>query len=287
MSELWNKVQPIKIPSTQFTLTGYSRASKNTSFYIPEMKIMLDCGIENEYIPDHIFVTHCHADHSKNIPLNLVQLGNIKNKENTKKINFYVPQQMQNITREFIHVYYVMSKNNPNHKVHNKYNLIGVTENTRMPLIIRNKKYIIDIIKCFHTVPCVGYGFIEVRTKLKDEYKDLTREDIIKLKKTGVDIQQEIEVPLFCYLGDTDERVFVNNVVDKYPVIIIECTFIHPDQLENAKNKKHIHINNIENILMTHTDKMFILYHFSDRYEREEIIEFFNKKNYKNVIIWI
>ena len=86
MSDLWKKVLPIKIPNTQLTLMGYSVAARNTAFYIPEMKIMLDCGIENEYIPDHIFITHCHADHSKNIPLNIVQLSNIKSKEIVKRL---------------------------------------------------------------------------------------------------------------------------------------------------------------------------------------------------------
>lgn len=286
MSEIWKKINPIKIPNTQFTLTGYSIAARNTSFYIPEMKIMLDCGVENEYIPDHIFITHCHGDHSKNIPLNIVQLSNHKSKE-TKKINYYVPKLMELFTRDYIHSFYVMSKNNPNHKAHNKYNLIGVQDNTRINVNIRNKKYIVEIIKCFHTVPCVGYGFIELRTKLKDEYKNLQKEEIINLKKSGTEIQQEVEFPIFCYLGDSNEYVFENVMLNKYPVIMTECTFIHPDQLENAKQKRHIHIDKLEPILNKYNDKIFILYHFSDRYEKIEIEEFFKIKKYNNVILWI
>jgi len=286
MNDIWKKIPSIKIPFTSLSLTGYSRAARNTAFYIPEMKVMLDCGIENEYIPDHIFITHCHADHSKNIPMNIVQLSNTKSKEK-KKVNYYVPNAMTDLTKDFIHSFYVMSKNNLKHKAHSKYNLIGVNDNSRIEILIRNKKFIIEIIKCDHTVPCVGYGFIELRTKLKEEYLNLSKEEIINIKKSGKEIQNIVEFPLFCYLGDSTEKVFSNDLLKKYPVIMTECTFLYPDQKENARHKKHIHIDNLDPILNNFSEKTFILYHFSNRYEREEIINFFKQRNYKNIIIWI
>jgi ribonuclease Z len=282
----WKQVSPITIPNSQLKLTGYSWAAKNTSFYIPELKIMLDCGVENDYIPNHIFISHCHADHSKNIPLNIIQLNNSKCKEK-RKINYYVPEVMVDCVINYIDSFFIMSKNNPNHKAHQTYNIIGVKDNSRIELLIRNKKFIVEVVKCFHTVPCVGYGFIEVRQRLKDEFKNLQREQIIELKKSGVEIQKEVEIPLFCYLGDSNERVFSNDLLKKYSVIMSECTFLYPDQINDAKHKKHIHFDNLKNIIEANMDKTFILYHFSDRFEKEEIVNFFNQKHYNNVILWV
>lgn len=271
------------LPNTSYTLTGHSIASRNTCFYIPETKIMLDCGLDTEYIPEHVYISHCHSDHAKSLPLSLVQLGLIKS---SKKVNIYVVDRMKEYVRNYIDAFYAMSKNNPKHNAHTKYNLIGVHEDTRIEVKIRNIKYIVEVIKCYHTVPCVGYGFIEVRKRLKEEYKGKSQEELTILRKSGTDIQEEVEVPEFCYLGDTTEQVFENPVLKKYKTIMVECTFLTDDMLEKAKHKKHMHIRNLEPIFEMNPETTFILYHFSNRYEKTEIHNFFKDKGYRNVVIW-
>ncbi len=275
-----------KLPNTQFTILGKSVASKGTCFYVPEMKIMLDCGIDSEYLAEHVFVTHLHSDHSKSIPLSIVQLTNAKFKQNNKKINIYVPEEMKEYVRNYIDAFYVMSKNNKFHKAHTKYNLIGVTTDTRIETSIRNTRYIVEIIKCHHTVPCVGYGFIEVRKRLKEEYKPIMHDfkKLAELRKSGVEIQEDFEVPQFCYLGDTTEHVFKNQLLEKYKTIMVECTFLENDTIEHAKTKKHMHIVNLLPVIHLHKDKIFILYHFSFRHDKDNIHEYF--KDYSNVIVW-
>ncbi|QKF93690.1 ribonuclease Z/metallo-beta-lactamase domain protein [Fadolivirus algeromassiliense] len=290
MSNFWDIAPPTKILGTQFTLKGYSWAAKNTCFYIPELKIMLDAGLEHEYIPDHVFITHCHSDHSKNLPQSVIQLGNIKSKE-TKKVNIYVPEEMVDKVRSYIDAFYVMSKNNPKHKVHSKYNLIGVKANTRIEVMIRNTKYIVEVIKCYHTVPCVGYGFIEIRKRLKPEYVGKEGYELAALKKEGIAIMEEYEHPQFCYLGDSNEWVFTSkdtsHFFEKYNFIMTECTFITSDQKDQAHHKKHILIDNLEPIIRANPDKTYVLYHFSDRYTKDEIVTYFKDKDYKNIIIWV
>ena len=289
-NSIWNQIPPIKIPNTQFTLVGHSWAAKNTCFYVQEMKIMLDCGVPNNWVPDHVFVTHGHSDHSKEIPNAIIQLSNFKAQQQ-KKVNIYVPIEMIEYIRNYIDAFYIMSKNNPTHRAHTKYNLIPVEANTRIQITIRNTKYIVEIIKCFHTVPCVGYGFIEVRKRLKHEYHGLSQQELVIIKKSGIEIQEEYEHPTFCYLGDTNDWVFTNGetseTLKKYSVIMSECSFITEDQITQAKKKKHIYIGNIDEIIKNNVDKTFILYHFSDRYEEQELINFFIKRGYPNVLPWI
>ena len=180
---LWKQIPPYKIPNTQHHLTGYSVAAKNTCFYVPEMQIMLDAGLEHEFIPDHVFITHGHSDHSKSVPQSIIQLTNSKEKQNKKIINIYVPIEIMDYVKNYIHAFYTMSKNNPHNKSHMKYKLIGVKPGERFEALINNKKHIVEIIKCFHTVPTVGYGFIEIRKRLKEEYRELDRKELVELKK--------------------------------------------------------------------------------------------------------
>lgn len=287
---IWKQIPPLKIPGTAFTLRGSSWAARNTCFYIQEMDVMLDAGLEHEYIPEHLFITHGHSDHSKNIPQAIVQLSNIKS-QNQKKVNIYVPKEIHEYVYKYIDAFYIMSKNNPKHKAHGKYNLIPVEYNSRIEVIIRNIKYIVEIIKCFHSVPCVGYGFIQMRKKLKSEFKDLEGHEIAELRKSGIEVMNDVEYPMFCYLGDSNEYVFTNKetseMLNKYPVIMSECTFITADQIEQAHKKRHIHIDGIHELITKTLDKTFILYHFSERYNEQEIIDFFISKNYPNVIPWV
>ena len=68
---VWNYTKPLTIKDTQYTLKGFSIAALRTNFYIKELGIMLDAGISANISPDHIFITHCHSDHSANLPFYL------------------------------------------------------------------------------------------------------------------------------------------------------------------------------------------------------------------------
>lgn len=285
MDELWSKVKPIQIPGTSYTLRGYSWASDKTSFYISELNIMLDCGISNNFIPEHIFVTHGHSDHSSNLPSNIVSFANFKNNVSYKP-TIYTPSEIAQYVENYIHTFYVMSKCNPNHKMRTKYDLNGVTANKSFQIIIKNKKINVDVINCHHKVPCVGYGFTELRNKLKEEYKTKTPNELKTLKSQNVQITYDMEIPLFCYLGDSTVAVFKDAQIEKYPVVITECTFLMNDDIQHAIDKFHTHWNDLEPIIKGYPEKTFILYHFSHRYEVDQIRDFFSKIEYKNIIVW-
>ena len=248
---------------------------------------MLDCGIPPKTIPDNIFITHGHLDHVYGIPTSFIELVSFKLKDIDKTVNIYLPEEIATYTKNFIHHTYVLSKNNPNPKIHSKYKIIGLKkDNIRIPIKIRNKDWILETIKCDHTVPCLGYGFSEIRKKLKDEYKGLEGRELGKLKRDGVVISKTIEIPQFCYLGDSSIKVLENNSIFKYPIIMVECTYIGPETIDLIKSKKHIHWNELVPYIKKYSDTTFILYHFSKRYKSDEIWEFFNKISLKNIVIW-
>jgi ribonuclease Z len=280
MYGIWNAVPSFKLPGTSITLTGYSICAKKTNFYIPELQIMLDAGLPSKSVPDHIFITHGHIDHCYNLPMALVDLGD-------KRPIIYVPKLIIKETKDFIHSAYVLTTLSQTPRIHNKYTLIGVENNSQLNVVIRNKSWKVDIIKCYHGVPCVGYGFSEIRKKLKDEYKNIDGKKLGQFKKDGINISYDTQLHHFCYIGDTDFRILTNPILYKFNTIIIECSFLLNDHYELAQKKKHMHWVNIEPYIKSHQSILFILYHFSARYTPDEIKDFIKKTELTNIHPWI
>lgn len=87
-----------RLPGTQWTLTGHSRALERTGFLLVEPKIFLDAGV-GPRDPDGncnaILITHTHIDHINALPL----LARIKSSDGGPAI--VVPRGHVNNVREF------------------------------------------------------------------------------------------------------------------------------------------------------------------------------------------
>jgi ribonuclease Z len=289
----WESVDPYKIPGTQLTIKGHSIAALKTGFYIPELKMMLDCGVPSNFIPNYIFITHGHADHSLNLPMSFVELNN-KNNEYDKKVQIYLPTEITKMAYNSIHHFYIFSTSNPNHtRIHSKYKLNGVSDGDRLELEIKKKKIVVDIIKCDHTVPTVGYCFSEIRKKLKDEFIGLPGREIGEIRKSGIEINRSIEYPLFCYICDTTTKVLETyaGIIQKHKNIFIECSYLYDEHEKLVDENKHVHWKRLMPYVKKYSDKLFILFHFSKRYTNDQIRKFFNnefkKQSIDNVKLWI
>ena len=65
---------------------------------------------------------------------------------------------------------------------------------------------------------------------MKPEYQGLPGKDIGALKKSGVEVSDLVNHPLFAFMGDTSIEVFSDESVFQFPVIIVECTFIKGEE---------------------------------------------------------
>lgn len=301
----WNDVEPVKLYH-DMTLEGFSIAALRSNFYIKEKRMMFDAGISYNVVPDWIFVTHFHSDHYANLPYHLygqtnkpirifVPLNSIENFQNMIKACMIVSLETF-ISNEICNNMTILG-NEAVEKIcneidDNKYSsqypflICGVTKG-QLNIVIKNKKHIIDIFECDHTIDSLGFGITEITNKLKSEYVGMSGKDIGNLKSNGVDIYDIIHHNKFCYLGDTFITVFnKNNDIFKYKYVAIECTFIHDNEIEQANKTKHILWSSLKPYITKYINTTFILYHFSQRYKREEITEFFKGENMSNIIVW-
>lgn len=180
-------------------MKGFSIAALRTNFYIEELDVMFDAGTSGYMSPDHMFITHTHGDHIANIPFHILspKLG--------KKIQIYIPRESVDVLENYISgLYKANDHGNPSatdeHYYSRNYNIIGVSVGETLNLEIKGRVFAVEVIRCYHTTFCVGYGFSDVKQKLKKEYIGLSGNDIKILRQSGKIITDAIRSYLFAFL---------------------------------------------------------------------------------------
>ncbi len=281
---LWSEVKPFALPNTDDILSGYSIAGLRTNFFV-QPDLMLDAGLSAQYNPKTILITHGHSDHIANIPFHLY----VKNPE-AEPIIIYCPQQIVKLLNNYIISMYQLSVGSESFRPFN-YKIIGLDTKSD-PIIFshKNKPHQLEIFKCNHSVPCLGYGISEIRRRLKPEHMNQDKSYYIEAKKNGIELNEKYEFKKFIFLGDTDHKVFdlaINPNIFSYPTIIVECSYINEEDLSNATENKHMHLSNLLPVIQAHQDITFILIHFSPRYKKADVEEHFSKLDLPNVKLWL
>lgn len=264
-----------KFSKIGMSLRGHSRGSERSGFYIPELKLMLDAGVSSPFNPEGIFITHCHVDHSYAFPMLITCVK-------TQPL-ITVPEPHVQLFKNF---------NSASYQLNNGYeistpdiNIKGVSKGCTFDY---RKNYKIKVFEMDHSVPTVGYGICEKRTKLKPELIGMDRKELIKLKKKQ-NCFNEILVPKLAYVCDTTTKAFeLNPELLDFKVIIVECTFICEDTYSLAQKSKHTHYRDLYPIIISNPNIDFILIHFSMRYKN--IMEAFENIGLldlpKNAFVW-
>lgn len=272
-------------------LSGYSRAAHRTGIEIIGLNVLLDAGLDVQKAFPHIFITHQHLDHVIYLPQYTMNIDNDK-----QYINVISTNNILNNVKPYLCEALKMSKNIINcniyddilKKANTNFIPININDNNDSYNFCNGKEqWIVNSVNCYHGIDSVGFGFSVIKNKLKDEYLNLSNLEIIKLKKDGKTITNEIKEDIFLFLGDTNKNILQNKEIYKYQSIIIECTYIYEEELHLAKINKHIHWLDIKNIIIENKNIQFILIHFSMKYKNQEIIDFFNKENLTNIDILI
>jgi ribonuclease Z len=235
-----NDILSWKFPASigSYTLIGRSRAADATSLFIPELDMLLDCGcLATTTRPLYVFITHSHSDHC----LDVVRIVS-----RSRPPQIYLPISAVQPMKDYIEKCQILRSGgridpDPTTWIPNC-ELIGVKPDD---LLIFRKNMRIRVFDMDHSVPCCGYGFYEVRQKLKKEYEHLTSKDIGNLKRENRNLQlsEERLVPLFAFMGDTTASIFERYQIElfQFPLIIIECSFIDNEaHAERAADVKHV-----------------------------------------------
>jgi ribonuclease Z len=260
------------IPNTDWVIQGFSQAANKTGFAIFSLKLLFDAGIPTQKTPKIVLLTHSHSDHSFNIPC--IAMGH------KQKCPVYCPIEMETALKLLCRA---------SQSLNDCVELINVdqvfTIGIRPGESILYKNIKINIIKCFHNVPSVGFELVETKNILKAEFKGKSSSDLKTLKKKGINITEKVEIKKFTFLGDTTIDVF-NNAVLESPVIMVECTILDDEVSPDETYKRgHIHWEQLKPIIEFSPNTLFVLIHLSKRYSKEYVQKFFEDSP-KNIYVW-
>jgi ribonuclease Z len=285
-----------RIPGTEFTLTGYSRANDKTFFHIPELRCGLDAGLCEGRQVDTVLLTHTHHDHVKDLDFLAARPGT----------DIYLPAESVPYVESFLRASAELNHGaayDPDlaggHRLH------GVRHDDEFQF--GRRAHHVRVVECEHKVPCVGYAVSEVGKALRPEYEELRRSLVAegrggefgrimaRHRKEGTKVDQEVRRPLFAFLGDTHVNVFERNPwLLTYPVVITECTFLHDTELERADRVGHTVWSRLRPVVEAHPGTLFVLTHFSLRHSDQDVLDFFDGADGQsgvgrpeNVLLWV
>ena len=117
-----------------------------------------------------------------------------------------------------------------------------------------------------HLANSLGFSVIDVRQKLKGEFAGLSGPEIVGLKAKGVEITNRVEYPLAAYLGDTAATNYSDLPhVANAKALLIECTFFDADHVHRARAGKHLHVNDLAEVLEGMNNEHIIIVHVTRR----------------------
>jgi len=224
-----------------------------------------------------ILVTHWHGDHVSGI-VGLIQT--IGNSEEAVTLSVYGPKG----TKEKMG--HLMKSCSFETKVEVK---VFELEPKKLETIYENDLYCIQAAKLYHSIPCLGYRFVE-KDRLKIKMSKLQKEGVkegshLKKLQDGKDMTykgkkylvkdytSEVKGKIFSYVPDT---MFGPNCVllaENADVLLCEATFDH-SLAEKAHEKKHGTSQQAAQDAQEANVKKLLLTHFSQRYkELSKVLE--------------
>ncbi|MCD6377718.1 MAG: hypothetical protein J7L99_02570, partial [Planctomycetes bacterium] len=117
-----------------------------------------------------------------------------------------------------------------------------------------------------HIDNSLGFSLIDVRYKLKDEFIGKSGDELVELKKSGVEITRRVEIPLITYLGDTAKANYSDlPFVRDAKVLLVECTFFDPEHISRARAGRHLHVTDLPEVLKEMNNESIVLTHVTRR----------------------
>lgn len=248
---------------------GLSLSGIRTAIAMPEFSLSFDVAQGYPYLIHlkKFFISHGHLDHSAGIPYIISQRAMTSQAPG----NFYMPESLVEPLTEIMNIWERIEK----HQY--QYNFIPLKADDVIPL--SNKNYV-KAFPTVHRVDSLGYTLFESNKKLKIDFKNASKEELVNAKRNGLEISEETHTPLVSFTGDTQiEFLFERDWITKSKILLIEATYLDDRKTRSqAKEWGHTHLDEIiENLDHIQAEKI-VLIHISSRYPMHEVFNIIKQK---------
>lgn len=122
-----------------------------------------------------------------------------------------------------------------------------------------------------HWTETLGCCVFWRRHHLRQDLAGTPAADLEALRRQGLSITEESAVPLVAYTADTGPDVFARERwLREAEVLIVECTFLRPEDRERAARYGHLHLDDLVDLAPLLGNRHLVLTHLSRRHRLAE-----------------
>lgn len=245
-----------------YSLIGLSVGGVYTSILCPELSVIFDAGISPRSFvgAKHLLVSHGHADHVGSLPSMIGLRGLAHQPPPDVKLPEEIAEDVEIGLRHF----------NSSQRRVLEVHFQGLAPGDEFQL---GPDLFGRAFRTLHSVPSLGYLLFRRVQKLKPEYLGLAGEEVRKKKEAGEALFEAVERPQIAYVTDTLVDVLDQNPeLYRVPTLILECTFLDASKSrDEARQKSHIHLDEIIERAALFENEHLVLMHFSQSYQPKEV----------------
>ncbi|MGY8753455.1 MAG: MBL fold metallo-hydrolase [Phycisphaerales bacterium] len=251
-----------------YRVQGISIAGEQTAVHIPELDIAFDVGLCPRPVlsAPYIALTHGHMDHVAGLPYYFSQRVFQKMGAGTCICHEEIAGDVQAMMGGWVDL----------EKQCTPHNIVPIKPGGEYVI---KPNVVLKAIEADHTVPALSYVVMEHRKKLLEKYTGFPQHELRQLKINGTEITQTLKIPLVACTGDTKigDHLYGPEFTNA-PIVITECTFFEQGHKKRALVGKHLHIDDLVELLRVWKAKHIVITHTSRRTTLDQIRETVDKK---------
>ncbi|MCS7182161.1 MAG: MBL fold metallo-hydrolase [Thermoanaerobaculum sp.] len=224
---------------------------------LPQLRLSLDAGFPlRAFVPmEHVVVSHGHTDHLAG----LLPWAAQRQLQNLGPARVYSPPALAPDLQRLLDLGAAMEQGKPYP--------VKVEPVSPGEQVILRPDMVLRFFPTTHWTPTLGVGLFWRKRQLKPELAGLGGEEIRQLRESGLEVVETVEVPLLAYLADSGPEVlYREHWLAQVEVLVVECTFLRPQDRERAKRFGHMHLDDLRQFLPHSHNRHWVLMHLSRRH---------------------